>query len=167
MNATRQHDPYRGFTILEIVIAIAVLALLAGTIVPMVGSTMADSKKAQAQSEVKAIAEAIGRYRLDVGTYPPGEQNSTINCWGQNSDSAIASLSNTLVNGTKKYLSKAITRDPWGRPYWYHLYSVQGIAYQDVVVISCGPDGVMNTWDSNAWNRGTPIGDDIIAFFDL
>jgi general secretion pathway protein G len=166
MTVTKNVDPRSGFTILEIVIAIAVLALLAGTIVPMVGSTMADSKKAQAQSEVKAIAEAIGRYRLEVGTYPPGEQNDPTRNYGTGTDSAIASLSNSLVSGSKKFLSKAIGRDPWGRPYWYCIYT-QSNPHQNVVVISCGPDGVMNTWDSNTWNRGTANSDDIIAYFDL
>jgi general secretion pathway protein G len=162
MNPNQQ----RGFTILEIVIAIAVMALLAGTIVPMVGSTMADSKKAQAQAEVKAIVDAISRYRLDTGLYPPGEQNNPTYNYGQGTDSSIASLSNTLVSGSKKYLSKAITRDPWGRPYWYFINTLSNPG-QDVVVLSAGPDGTNNSWDSNVWNRGAVNGDDSVAYFDL
>jgi general secretion pathway protein G len=156
----------RGFTILEIVIAIGIMSILAGTIVPMVGSTMADGKRAQAQSECKAIAEAIGRYRLDVGTYPPGEQNNVLYNYSYGTDSAMASLSSSLVNGTWKYLTKAITRDPWGRPYYYHIYAYAG-TYMDVAVLSAGPDGAISTWDMARWNTGQTNGDDIAAFFDL
>ncbi len=161
---TQSVHAQRGFTLLEIVIAIAVLALLAGTIVPMVGSTMADSKKAQAQSEVKAIVEAIGRYKLDTGLYPPGEQNNPNANFGS-TDSAMLSLSTTLVHGTKKYLSKAITRDPWGRPYIYGINTAGG-NITDVFVLSMGPDGVQQTGSAQA-NIGQTLGDDAGAFFDL
>jgi general secretion pathway protein G len=154
----------RGFTILEIVIAIAVLALLAGTIVPMVGSTMADSKRAQAQAEVKAITEAIGRYKLDTGLYPPGLQNNPALNSGSTDQSSL-SLTTTLVHGTKKYLSKTITRDPWDRPYVYSINTAPG-AIVDVYVLSLGPDGVMTT-NAMQLNQSTVAGDDIASFFDL
>lgn len=165
-----RHDSRRrhqgGFTFLEIIIAVAVLAMLAGTIAPMVGSAMFDGKRTQAQEETKAIVEAIGRYRQEYGQYPAGEQNAngTYN-YGSGSASAITKLNEALVHGTKKFLNKAIGKDPWGREYWYHIYTL-GNPYQDVVVLSCGPDGSMSTWDGAVWNTGKFNGDDIGAFYD-
>ena len=154
-----------GFTFLEIIIAVAVLAMLAGTIAPMVGSAMFDGKRTQAQEETKAIVEAIGRYRQEYGTYPPGLRNDPTYNYSDGDPAKMAKLNEALVYGAKKFLSKAIGKDPWGREYWYHIYT-QGNPYQDVVVLSCGPDGVMNTWDGSVWNRGTFNGDDIGAFYD-
>ncbi len=156
-----------GFTLLEIVIAIAVLSLLAGTIVPMVGSSMADSKKAQAQAEVKAIVEAIGRYRLDTGTYPAGPVLPNIPGIAFCLDPAalVPHYTRVLVSGQKKYLSKPSTVDPWGRAYMGEITTAAG-AIADVWVMSYGPDGIEQTsWQQK--NQGVAAGDDILAIFDL
>ena len=99
------------------------------------------------------------------GTYPPGLRNDPTYNYSDGDPAKMAKLNEALVYGAKKFLSKAIGKDPWGREYWYHIYT-QGNPYQDVVVLSCGPDGAMNTWDGSVWNRGTYNADDIGAFYD-
>jgi general secretion pathway protein G len=155
-----------GFSLIELVVVVAVMALLAGVLTPVVGRVIEDSKVSRAKSDARAIVHAIGRYRLDVGAYPGGPQaNATYN-YGYGGAATGAEYHNAaLVQGAKKYLQEAIGTDPWGRNYAYHIYT-QSNPYQDVVVYSYGPNGVNETWDGNAWNQGKFNGDDIGAFWD-
>jgi general secretion pathway protein G len=60
----------RGFSLLETVMALIVMAILAGILVPIVTQYIDDARIARAAGDVKAIAEAIGRFERDLGRYP-------------------------------------------------------------------------------------------------
>ena len=57
---------------MEFVVALAVAALLAGALTPMVGSVAESGRQAKAAADCRAIADAIRAYRADHGEYPPG-----------------------------------------------------------------------------------------------
>ncbi len=59
-----------GFTLIEIVIAVAIVAIFAAALSPMVFRHLEDSKVAKAQSESKTIATAILSYYKDTGEWP-------------------------------------------------------------------------------------------------
>ena len=63
-------DMRRGFTLMEIVIAVAILALLTAGIAPLVYRHLEDSKMASAQVEVKVIGEALQMFHADTGLWP-------------------------------------------------------------------------------------------------
>lgn len=67
LNSTRTR---RGFTLIEIVIAVAILALLTAGIAPLVYRHLEDSKVASAQIEVKVIGEALQMFHADTGQWP-------------------------------------------------------------------------------------------------
>lgn len=60
----------QGFTLIEIVIAVAVVAILAAAISPMVFRHLEDAKVSRAQSESETISQAILGYYKDVGAWP-------------------------------------------------------------------------------------------------
>ena len=63
----------RGFTLLEILIVVAILALLAAFVVPSLWTRSEKAKKAMAEAAVGRngpIATGLNQYRLDVGMYP-------------------------------------------------------------------------------------------------
>lgn len=60
----------RGFTLMEIVIAVAILALLTAGIAPLVYRHLEDSKLAVAEVEVKIIGEALQMFHADTGKWP-------------------------------------------------------------------------------------------------
>lgn len=60
----------RGFTLMEIVIAVAIVAIFAAAISPMVFKHLEDAKLTRAQNETESIATAVLSYYKDVGTWP-------------------------------------------------------------------------------------------------
>ena len=156
-----------GFTLIEMIAVVIIVGILAAALVPMVGHTIEDSRKAKAQSDTKAIVDAIAMYKMVNGTYPPGRQNDPTYNYGNYTyyGYGVEVLNPWLVEGARKYMAKAIGNDPWGRPYNYHIYT-RANPYQDVVVFSNGPNRSIESWDGDVWNRGVFNGDDIGAFFD-
>ncbi|MFT5233803.1 MAG: prepilin-type N-terminal cleavage/methylation domain-containing protein [Candidatus Krumholzibacteriia bacterium] len=68
MNCTRTHR--HGFTLIEIVIAVAIVAIFAAALSPMVFRHLGDAKLAKAQNESEVIAGAVLSYYKDVGAWP-------------------------------------------------------------------------------------------------
>ena len=155
-----------GFTLIELMVVIAVVGLLVGALIPVAGKLLGDAKKTKAQSDARAIVDAIAMYKQYYGAYPPGNQNNPNYNYGYSGVGyGVEALNPWLVNGSPKFLSKAIGNDPWGTPYNYHIYTLSN-PYQDVVVFSSGPDKTNNSWDGGVWNTGKFNGDDIGAFYD-
>jgi len=60
----------RGFTLIEIVIAVAIVAIFAAAISPMVFRHLEDAKVSKAQNEAETVATAVLNYYKDVGAWP-------------------------------------------------------------------------------------------------
>lgn len=69
MNNLRNFDR-RGFTLIEIVIAVAIVAIFAAAMSPMVFRHLGDAKTSKAQNETEVIATAVLSYYKDVGKWP-------------------------------------------------------------------------------------------------
>ncbi len=65
----------KGFTLIEIVIAVAIVAVFAAAISPMVFRHLEDAKVSKAQNETETIASAILSYYKDVGKWPMTSAN--------------------------------------------------------------------------------------------
>jgi prepilin-type N-terminal cleavage/methylation domain-containing protein len=60
----------RGFTMIEMAIVLAIVGILAAILTPIVTNYVDQSRVTKAQSDVRTIGEAIGRFERDVGRYP-------------------------------------------------------------------------------------------------
>ena len=60
----------RGWTLIELVLVVAVVAILAAILVPTVFSILDDSAITKGKADVKAIAGAIAKFRDDTGEFP-------------------------------------------------------------------------------------------------
>jgi type II secretion system protein G len=110
----------RGFTLIELVVVISILAILSGVLVPRVSNHMRASRDARRLSDIKAVRNAIEQYYMDKGEYPRANANSAYGGWDVSFDGDFIAV--LIENG---YLSDAPT-DPIDDPtfhYRYYVYS--------------------------------------------
>ena len=101
-----------GFTLIEMLVVIAIIATLAAVVAPAVFRNVGDARASAARGQVEILALALDAYRLDNDAYPTSEQG-------------LAALRTPPVAGEAArnwrgpYLRRAVAGDPWGRPYLY------------------------------------------------
>jgi general secretion pathway protein G len=100
----------QGFTLLELLVVLGILALLATFAAPQVLRYLGRAKSETAKLQINAIASAVELYALDNGWYPPQQVG-------------LQGLMRAPAQATRwsgPYLKKAEGLvDPWGRPYQY------------------------------------------------
>jgi prepilin-type N-terminal cleavage/methylation domain-containing protein len=60
----------KGFTLIEIIVAVALVAILSAAVAPSVLNNIAQGRVSRTQSDVQAIASAVMRFKTEVGKYP-------------------------------------------------------------------------------------------------
>lgn len=66
----RHRHTRTGFTLIELLVVIAIIAILAAILFPVFVSAKASANKSRCVSNIKQLADAVGLYRNDCGTYP-------------------------------------------------------------------------------------------------
>jgi len=101
-----------GFTFIEIMVVVAILAILAALVVPRIMGRTDDAKRTAAKVQIRNIEGALQLYKLDNGVYPTTEQGLK---------ALVEKPSIGVVPKKWKiggYLPK-LPEDPWGNPYKY------------------------------------------------
>src|SRR5579862_9404481 len=75
-----RHARRQAFTLVEMLVVIAIIALLAGMVIPLASIAARKKKIAQAQAQIRVIDLAINQYKNKLGFFPPDNTNSA----GQN-----------------------------------------------------------------------------------
>ena len=102
----------RGFTLIEMLVVIVVIAILAGLVGPMVFQNVGDAKVSAAKAQLELFGLALDQYRLDNDYYPSTAQGLDALRNQPSGDPAAR-------NWRGPYLKKPVPLDPWGRPYVY------------------------------------------------
>jgi type II secretion system protein G len=76
----------RGFTLIELVIVISILAILAGILVPRVTNHMQGARDARRLADVKAIRSAVEQFYMDRGVFPAANTNGSYGGWDVSHD---------------------------------------------------------------------------------
>ena len=116
-----------GFTLLELLVVVAIIGLLVGYVAPRYFSQIGKSEVNVAKAQIDALSKALDQYRLDIGRYPTTEL-------GLN---ALMTRPPNEPKWNGPYLQKAPPADPWGKPYLYKSPGDKG----DYDLISYGKDG--------------------------
>ena len=123
----------RGFTLIEIMVVIVILALLAALVGPKIIGRSDDAKITDAKVQIRNLETALKLYKLDNGLYPATEQGLT---------SLVTKPASGVIPKNYKpegYLeSKKVPKDPWGNDYIYLSPGSNG----DYDLCSFGADGV-------------------------
>lgn len=117
----------RGFTLLELLVVVAIIGLLAAYVGPKYFSQLGKSEQTLAKAQVESFRKALDTYRLDVGKFPTTEEGLT----------ALVRKPANAAKWNGPYLSKAVPLDPWGHAYVYRTPGSRG----DYDVLSYGKDG--------------------------
>lgn len=120
----------RGFTLIEILVVVSILAILGALVVPKIMDRPNDARVVAAKQDITAIIAALKLYKLDNGRYPSTEQGLKSLVEKPAGDPVPANWK------TGGYLEK-MPKDPWGHEY---LYLNPGIR-SDIDVMSYGADG--------------------------
>lgn len=76
----------RGFTLIELVVVISILAILSGVLVPRVTNHLKSARDARRLADIKAVRGAIEQYYMDKGVYPTPNANSSYGGWDVSTD---------------------------------------------------------------------------------
>lgn len=66
------HKPNRAFTLLELIVVLAVIALLAAILIPLVLHRREAARRTQSMNNLKQIGLALYNYESTYGMFPPG-----------------------------------------------------------------------------------------------
>ncbi|MCP3979496.1 MAG: prepilin-type N-terminal cleavage/methylation domain-containing protein [bacterium] len=164
----------RGFTLTEILVALAVLTILVGSLTPVAIHQIGRAREARALEEIGALAEAVHSFRQDVKSFPDrkggkpqklgylltdGKKPKGLGSWSGPSGSIAQHLIENNPAG-KDYETSGLAAwrgpyiakdpaDPWGRAY---VLAVSGFRNQVGArgwILSAGPNGVLETDDGD------------------
>lgn len=121
----------RGFTLLELLVVLAIIGLLAGLVGPKLFSRLDASKVQTAQAQVKMLRGAVEMLRLDIGRLPTPQEGLALLTRAPTQASEVA-------RWRGPYLDDGLPQDPWGNPY---QYAVPGANGQPFALYTLGADG--------------------------
>jgi len=128
----------RGFTLVELLLVLVILALIAGLVLPGIIGKAESAKAKAASSQISRIGMSVESFYLDTGVAPSSldelvQEPSGVTGW----------------NGP--YIKNSLLKDPWGQPY---IYKVPG-EHGDYDIMSFGADrqqgGEGNNADITSW----------------
>src|SRR5579859_3848314 len=119
-----------GFTLIEIMVVVVILAVLGALVVPKILENVDKARVTRAQSDIRAIQTALDLYRLDNFKYPTTEQGLQALV----KQPADPTITNYRSGG---YLP-SLPKDPWNNPYIYTSPGADGREYD---ITSYGRDG--------------------------
>lgn len=114
----------RGFTLIELMVVMGIIALLAALVGPKLFGHTDKARQQDAQAQIELLGQALDLFRLERHKYPT-------------TDEGLAAL--------KPYLKKNVPKDPWGNEYVYTSPGQNG----DYDLVSLGADNAEGGEDNN------------------
>jgi len=108
--AVPAHRVRNGFTLIEILVVIVVIAILATLVAPNVFQHVGTARETTARAQIEMLGAALDAYRLHVGRYPTTQEGLEA-LWTRPAGAP------TTWHGP--YLRKRVPLDPWGNAYEY------------------------------------------------
>jgi general secretion pathway protein G len=98
-----------GFTLMELLVVLAILGLLMSLVGPRVLNQLGGAKTKTAAIQIKDLEQALEMYKLDVGRFPSSNEGLD----------ALVSKPPSAPGWNGPYLKSDVPLDPWNREYMY------------------------------------------------
>jgi general secretion pathway protein G len=133
-----------GFTLVEMLVVIAIIGLIIGLVGPRVLNYLGESKVKAAKIQIESFSSALDLFYLDTGHYPSSSEGLA----------ALVQRPGATPTWNGPYLKRGVVPpDPWGRPYLYRFPGEHG----PFDIISYGSDGqeggTGTAADVTSWTR--------------
>jgi general secretion pathway protein G len=148
----KKRNARRGFTLIEVLLVVMILAMLAAFAVPSIIGAGENAKKkmaAAAVGDTGPIATSLNMFKLEIGRFPTTDEGLA----------ALVIKPSTLEGAEgdnwRKFMEKAeMLKDPWNHDYGYKFPGEVNVDGYDLW--SNGPDGQQGTADDICnWKRDT------------
>lgn len=133
MNYRKKISKQRGFTLVELLLVLVILALIAGLVLPGIIGKAESAKVRAAASQISRISMSVETFYLDTGNTP-------------DSLSDLVDEPGDATGWNGPYIKSSTLKDPWGREYQYRNPGEHG----DFDIFSYGADGQSGGEGKNA-----------------
>ena len=119
----------RGFTLVELLLVLVILAVLAAVVVPKFTRRSEQARVTAASTEIANLGTALDAFEIDTGRYPTSSEGLK----------ALLGQPGNTKDWKGPYLKRNVEKDPWGNPYVYKAPGQHNSTGYDLC--SFGPDG--------------------------
>lgn len=123
----------RGFTLVELLLVLVILALIATVVLPSIIGQAEGAKVKAASSQISRISMAVETFYLDTGNTPDALEE-------------LVNEPGNLAGWNGPYIKNSLLKDPWGREYQFRSPGEHG----EFDIYSFGADGQRGGEDRNA-----------------
>jgi general secretion pathway protein G len=134
---------HAGFSLLELIVVMSILAILAGAAIPVVSKSLTRSRINDTKGRLARLESAIESYFEDTGIFPPTFDDL------EDNDSKVAGWTGPYLRALTAGATgpqSSLDKDAWGNDY---LVSTDGKSA--LIIISQGPDG---EGKGTGWSKG-------------
>jgi len=142
MRSPRRIRAQAGFSLIELLVVLAILGLLIGLVAPPVIHYFGRAKTDIARAQIHELGSALDLYRLDLGRYPTQSEGLQ----------ALVEKPTGLDRWQGPYLKRStVPADPWGRAYHYRIPGEHGDYDLYTLGADDAPGGTGENQDVTNW----------------